>query len=140
MTGKKRSAADYAAMGWVKGLGLEGLGVGALLDAATSKYKKAIDLATGDIIMVGHIYVFVLGVRIQVYCEPRDQEPSIIVEVAAAECHYTQNDWSWNSKNVQFDSPFLRFNPEQPIRLIRESPTKTSALDLLLEQREKPGR
>lgn len=97
--------------------------------------KLAIDLAPGDVIKVGHVTVFIVGVRFQELDLPREGQ-GFLVEAAGAEARYESNDWCW-STNIMYDSPFLRFNPGQEITIERASPTGTNTLDKLIALREK---
>lgn len=97
--------------------------------------KLAIDLAPGDVIKVGHVTVYIVGVRFQELDLPKKGQ-GFLVEAAGAEARYESNDWCW-SANIMYDSPFLRFNPGQEITIERVSPTGTNTLDKLIALREK---
>lgn len=98
------------------------------------KTKLAIDLAPGDVITVGHVTVFIVGVRFQELDLPREGH-GFLVEASGAEARYESNDWCW-SANIMYDSPFLRFNPGQEITIERASPAQNT-LDSLIAIREK---
>ena len=97
------------------------------------KIQLAINLAPGDVVLIGHVHVFIVGVRLQEYCPPTVERTTLSVLLAGAPCKYTQNDWSWLQKNVMYDSPWLLFNAEDEVIVVRPSPTKCSTLQRFLE-------
>ncbi len=97
--------------------------------------KLAIDLAPGDIIRVGHVSIFIVGVRFQEILNPEDGKHDFAVLAAGAEAVYYGHDWHWRSNRVMYDSPFLQFHPAQEIEIARASPSKANSLDQLIALR-----
>ncbi len=107
------------------------------LKETLDKMKFVIELCPGDVIRVGHVTVFVVGVRLQEFHPPnKGTSTNLSVHIAGAECEYNQNDWNWDSKHVMYDSPFLSFAANDSVVLIRSSPTKCSTIDRFMELRK----